>query len=135
MAGFFTDYTNNKVLDLIFSTTAYTPPATLYIGLSLFTANKNGVIAEPSGGAYSRVSLANNATNFPAASAGTKSNATLITFPAPTADWGTIYSLFVADAPTGGNVLALADLTTPKSVTNGSTAAKVAVGALFLSHT
>ena len=135
MAGFFTDYVNNKVLDLVFGATAFTPPATLYVGLSLTTSNKAGSYSEPSVGGYARVPLVNNATNFPAAAGGTKTNATVVAFPAPTADWGTVLSLFLSDAATGGNVLAMADLATSKVIIHGSAAPKVAVGALFLSHT
>ena len=32
MAGFLCDYSNNKVLDMIFGGTAYSPPTTLYFG-------------------------------------------------------------------------------------------------------
>jgi hypothetical protein len=108
MPGFFTDYMNNTVLNMVI---------------------------EPSGGGYSRIAVVNNAASFPAASAGTKSNGLALAFPPPTAAWGTIQSLFVADAATGGNVLAMADVATPKTINNGSTPATVAVGALFLSHT
>ena len=135
MAGFFTDYSNNKVLDLFFGAVSFTPPATLYVGLAQNTANKRGLTTEPTSGGYTRVALTNSSTNFPTATVGTKSNAGVITFPVATADWGTVQSLFLADAPAGGNVVAMADLTMPKKITNGSPAAKVAVGALFLSHT
>ena len=134
MAGFLCDYSNNKVLDMIFGGTAYSPPTTLYFGLSQNTANKNGYVTEPAGGGYTRVAVTNNLTNFPAASFGTKSNATVITFPAPTADWGTVQSLFVSDALINGNVLAMADLTSSKALPSGSAAPKIAVSALFLSH-
>jgi hypothetical protein len=135
MAGALTDYLNNKILDLVFGATTFTPPATLYVGLSQGTANKTGNVFEPSGAAYARVPVTNNATNFPAATGGTKANAAILTFPTPTGSWGTVQSLFIADAPTGGNVIAMADLTTPKAVSSGSSAPSVAVGALFLSHT
>ena len=135
MPGFFTDYSNNKTLDMFFGSVAYAPPATLYLGLSTSSANKLGSTTEPSGGAYARVPVANNTVNFQAATSGTKSNSSVITFPAPTADWGTIQSVFIADAGSGGNVIAMADLSVAKSITNGSPAPKVAVGALFLSHT
>ena len=134
MAGFFTDYSNNKALDLFLGAVPYTPPSILYVGLAQNSANQGGLAAEPIGGSYSRVALPNSAVNFPSAISGAKSNASVITFPSPTGDWGTVQSLFLADAPSGGNVLAMADLTAPKSITNGSSAAKVAVGALFLSH-
>jgi hypothetical protein len=135
MPGFFTDYLNNKVLDLVFGSVIYNAPTTIYVGLSQTASNKSGNVTEPSGGSYARVPATNNTSNFPAASAGTKSNATVIAFPAPTADWGTIQSLFVSDSPSGGNILTMADLTTPKPISNGSPPPKVAVGALFLSHT
>jgi len=135
MAGFLTDYANNKVLDLIFGAAAFAPPSNLYFGLSMNGSNKAGSVGEPQGGGYARATLANNAANFPGASGGTKSNAAVIVFPAPTADWGTVRSFFVADGPTGGNVLAMADLALPKSISAGGASAKVALGALFLSHT
>ena len=135
MPGFFTDYTNNTVLNLVFGATAYAPPATVYLGLSQSTSNKGGAVVEPSGGGYARVPVANNATNFPPASGGTKSNGAVFTFATSTAAWGTIQSLFVADAATGGNILAMADLATPKTINSGGMPATVAVGALFLSHT
>jgi hypothetical protein len=135
MAGFLTDYMNNKMLDLIFGSIAFAPPWTLYLGLSQAAANKSGTYVEPSGGGYARVAVINNGTSFPAASGGTKANATLLAFPAPTADWGTIQSLFISDSSSTGNVLAMADLTSPRPIGSGSVSPKVAVGALFLSHT
>jgi hypothetical protein len=136
MAGFLTNYANNKVLDMFFGSNAFTPPTILYFGLSTSVASKGGGgISEPSGGGYARASLANNATNFPAATLGTKANSSTIGFPAPTADWGVIQCLFVSDAPTGGNILAMADLSTPKLIKSGSAPPVVAAGALFLSHT
>lgn len=135
MAGFLTDYMNNKILDSVFGAAAFAPPANLYLGLSQITANKLGVVTEPSGAGYARVAVPNNLTNFPAASSGTKANAGQITFPNPTAGWGTLQSLFVADAATGGNVLAVADLTTPQTIASAGAGPKVAAGALFLSHT
>ena len=135
MAGFFTDFANNKALDLFFGAAAYTPPGVLYLGLSLTTAHKGGYVTEPSGGGYARVALTNNSTNFPAAVAGSKSNAAAVMFPTPTSDWGTVQSLFVADAAVGGSVLAMADLIAPKLIHSGSATVKVAAGSLYLSQT
>ena len=135
MPGYFTDFGNNKVLDLIFGSAPYTPPATLYLGLSQVPANKAGTVIEPSVGGYARVGVSNNLANFPAAVVSTKANSAVVTFPAPSAAWGTIVSLFVADAAAGGNVIAMADLTTPKAINVGGSPATVAAGALFFSHT
>ena len=135
MAGYLTDYANNKVLDQLFGAVALTPAINLYFGLSQTAATKSGVVTEPSGGAYARASVPNNITQFPVAGAGTKSNAAAITFATPTASWGSIVSVFVADAITGGNVIAMADLPTPKTISAGGAAPSIGVGALFLSHT
>ena len=69
--------------------------------------------------------MTNNATNFPAATSGTKTNGAAFTFPTPTGSWGTITTLFIADAATAGNILAMADLTTPMTFTTGSVAPSV----------
>ena len=135
MPGFFTDYANNKILDQFFGNTPFASPATLYLGLSQTAANKAANIAEPSGGAYARAPLNNDRTHFPAASLGTKTNALPITFTAPSASWGTILSLFIADSATGGNILAMADLPVPKLILGGGTAPTLAANALYLSHT
>lgn len=134
MPGFLTDATNNKVLDLLFGSSAFMPPATLYVGLAINHANKLGVAYEPGGSGYARVALPNTSMSFSTAVCGTKSNAVAVTFPAPTADWGTVQSLFLSDSPRGGTVLAMADLASARTITAGSAAAKVAVGSLLFSH-
>ena len=133
MAGFLTDYSNNKLLDLVFGSVAYEPPSTLYLGLSTTAANKSGKVSEPSGGGYARAAAVNNTSSFPAASGATKSNATAFEFPAPTANWGTVVSLFIADAPSGGNILASSDLTASRTINFGCQVL-VSAGALFLSY-
>jgi hypothetical protein len=135
MPGFLTDLVNNKVLDSFFGGVAITPPSTLYVGLSLTKSYKSGNTSEPTGGSYARVAVPNDLIHFLPASAGTKSNATAITFPAPSTGWGSILSVFVADAPSGGNVLAMADLPASRPINNGDPAPTIAVNALFLSHT
>ncbi len=135
MAGYLTDYANNKVLDQLFGALTLTPPVSLYFGLSQTPATKSGTAVEPSGGSYARVAVPNDFAHFPTAGSGTKSNATAIIFPGPTANWGSIASVFVADSPTGGNVIAMADLPATKAISAGGAAPSIGVGALFLSHT
>ena len=134
MPGFLTDLVNNKVLDCFFGGVAIAPPSTLYIGLSLTKSFKGGYVSEPVGGSYARIAVPNDLTHFLAASAGAKSNATAITFPTPSAAWGSILSVFIADAASGGNVLAMADLPSPFTINSGANAPTIAVNALFLSH-
>jgi hypothetical protein len=126
MAGF-SDYLEKKVLDLIFSNTAYTIPTTLYLGL--FTATPSdaggGTEVSTSGTAYDRADITNNSTNFPAAS-GTnptlKSNGTSIPFVQATAAWGTVGWWGIFDANTAGNLLIWGPITTPKAIDIGDTA-------------
>jgi len=134
MAGYLTDYANNRVLDLLFGASCLAPPPALYFGLSRSPASKGGEVAEPEAGGYARAAVRNDPTHFPAASGGTKSNATAITFAAPTSGWGTIVSVFVADAVTGGNVVAMADLPSPRAIAAAGPAPSIAAGAMFLSH-
>lgn len=134
MAGFVTDLVNNKVLDAIFGGEDLERTSTLHIGLTLKEANKSGFVAEPTGGGYARASVVNDLRTWPAAIGGAKANATSILFPAPTADWGWVVGVFVADAAAGGNVLAMADLRRPVYIRGGQAAPSISVGALLLSH-
>jgi len=123
------DYLENKILDFLLGGISYTPPATVYIALFTAAPTDAGGGTEVSGGGYARVAVANNTTNFPPASNGTKSNGTTITFPTATADWGTVVAVGIFDAATGGNLLFWANLTTSKTIQNGDTA-QFAVGSL-----
>lgn len=60
---------------------------------------------EPSTGAYGRVSVTNNTTNFPAPTGdnpASGSNGTAITFPTTTASWGAIAAFFLNTASSAG---------------------------------
>jgi hypothetical protein len=132
----------NPLLNFELGGAALTVPGTWYVGLSLSPANKAGRILnaygqanEVTGGGYARVAIVNNLANFPAVAGGLKSNATAITFPTPSAAWGTVYSVFIADAPTGPYVWRYADLATPLVISNGAAPPSIAAGALTFSHT
>ena len=120
--GSFTDFLELELLDHVFGAAAYTAPATLYVALSTTTiTDAGGNMTEPSGNAYARVAVTNNATNWPAAAAGAKANGTAITFPTATGSWGTIIDFAIMDAATAGNMLGYGTLTTAKAVTTGDT--------------
>jgi len=129
MAGSKADYLENELLDHVLGNSAYTAPATVYVALYTVAPTDAGGGTEVTGGSYARVAVTNNATNWPAASGGAKSNGTAITFPTATADWGTVVAMGILDAATGGNLLYWADLTASKTVNNGDTAS-FAVGEL-----
>ena len=119
MASGFSDYFENKVVGYLFGNVAYSLPGTYYVGLwtaTLSDASTGSTAGEPSGGAYARVSVTNNSSNFDAASGGATSNTNLITFPMATASWGTVTYVGLCDASTGGNLIAYAQLGTSISV-------------------
>ncbi len=129
--GSFTNYLENRTLDHFFGATASTAPATLYIGFSTTTINDDGTgITEPVGNNYSRIAVTNNATNFPAASAGSKSNGVAFVSAVASGSWGTLTHAFIADASSGGNVLAWCAITN-KTIGNLDTVS-VGIGALTI---
>jgi hypothetical protein len=141
MAGM-SDYLENKIVDFLFRGQTFTPPTTLYIALFTTADNDAGSTrVEVSGGSYARVaitsSLANwagtqGATSTTASSgaSGTTSNNNAITFPAPTANWGTAQGIGIMDALTGGNELWYGTLATPKTVNSGDPAPTFSAAAL-----
>lgn len=137
------DYLENKLIDQIFRGQAFSFPATLHVGL--FTANPSdtGGGTEVTGGSYARVgvtaSLANwagtqsaGSTTASSGTGGTTSNNSAITFPAPTANWGTITGFGIFDASSGGNLLFWGALTTNKTVNNGDAAPAFSAAALSI---
>lgn len=146
-----TDFLENKLIDWLFrgqaigitgaSAGAGSGPTSLYVGLFTTNPTDTGGGTEVSGGSYARVTVASSTTNWAgtqsagstAASSGTggtTSNNGAITFPAPTANWGTVTGFGVFDASTSGNLLFYAALTTNKTINNGDAAPSFAAGAL-----
>ena len=116
MAGSKSDFLENEVLDHVLGNAAYSAPATVYAALFTSSPSDAGGGTEVATGSYARVAITNNATNWPAAAGGSKSNGTAITFPTATANWGTIVAVGIFDASTGGNLLFWATLTNSRTV-------------------
>lgn len=128
------DYLENKVIDWLLRGQTFAPPATIYVGL--FTTNANDANAgavEVAGGSYARAAVTSSLVNWagtqgPASAvassgtSGTTSNNGAISFPAPTASWGTITGFATFDAATGGNEFFYAAMTTSKTVNSGDPA-------------
>lgn len=130
--GSFADYLENKILDYVFGATAFTAPANIYIALSTTAiTDAGGNLTEPSGGNYSRKSVANNKTTWATSSGGSLSNAIQIDFAQASASWGQVVDFALMDASSGGNMLAYGTLTTAKTIDNGDTAS-FAAGQLTL---
>lgn len=117
----------NEVLDEILGASASLLTATVQIGLSTTTPAEDGSnITEPIGNGYSRVTVNNDGTQWPAAASGIKKNANDITFPAASGgDWGTITHFVIYDVP-GGNPKIWGTLDdgggtpSPKTITDGN---------------
>ena len=106
-----TDYLANKMLDHLFTDAAYTPPATLYWGLSTTTPTAAGTnITEPGSNNYSRVAVA--AADMGAAAARSKTNSTELSFPTPSGSWNTVTHAVLFDGSTVGanNALIIVDI-------------------------
>lgn len=114
-----TDYAENKVLDLLNGKAAFSLP-TVYLALFTAAPSDAGGGTEVSGGSYARKATA--ASDWTAASAGSSSNATVLSFPAASANWGTVTHWATFDAASGGNMLRWGALTTSKTIQSGDTA-------------
>lgn len=110
------DYLENELLDHVLSNAAYTSPTTVYVGLYTSSPNDDDSGTEVSGGSYARQSA-----SFAAASGGSASTNATITFPAATANWGTITHVSIHDASTAGNLLFHGAVTSSKTIETGDT--------------
>lgn len=119
------NYLENKVLDHVLTSTAYTQPANRF--LALFTGTAGDVLGRlendtltdevtTSGSAYIR-----KAVTFAAASGGTSATNATVTFDAATSNWGTVTCIAIMDAVSAGNVLFYGQVTTAKTIESGDT--------------
>lgn len=113
----------NLSLDLLFGGNQ-SKPTTLYIGLldgEPTDGDTGSTVSELSGGSYARVAVTNNTTNFGAASGGVKTNATTITFPTATADWGIARWAGIFSAASGGSLYGYGPISPARNVLSGQT--------------
>lgn len=134
--GSFSDRLESWILNQWWGNATTVTSGTLFVGLatsSITDATTGITVVEPptvSGGnptAYARVSVTNNATNFPNAtgtSPTTKNNGTAINYAVCTTNWGTVTDFFFADgaAVQTGHILGWGTLTTPKTISSGDSA-------------
>lgn len=120
-------------------TLSWSAVPTYYAALYTSAPSDAGGGTEVSGGSYARVAIAASLANWAgtqsagstAASSGTggaTSNNADVTFPAPTANWGTVVAMGIHDQSSGGNLLLWASLTQSKTVNNGDAAPKFLAG-------
>lgn len=137
------NYLENKLIDWLLRGQAFTPPATVYVALFTAAPSDAGGGTEVSGGSYARVAVASSLVNWAGTQApgsttassgtgGVTSNNGTVTFPAPTAAWGSVTHAGIFDALSGGNLLMHGALSAAKTVNNGDAAPSFAAGALQL---
>lgn len=126
------DYLENKLIDQIFRGQAFTFPTTLYVGLLTAAPSDTGGGTEVAGSNYARVAVTNSLANWAgtqgsgttvasSGATGTTSNNAVITFPTPSATWGTVAYFGIYDASTAGNLLFYGTLTISKVINSGDT--------------
>lgn len=137
-----TDYLENALIDWIFrGQAAPTLPANLYYGIFTTAAGDAGsqVEVSTSGTNYGRQAVARSlaamagtqgagTTTASSGSSGTTSNNAVITWGAPSANWGVIVGWGIFDSATGGNLLFYAPQTPNKTVNSGDPAPYMAAG-------
>lgn len=136
-----TNFAENKVIDALLRAQAIGTPATWYVALFTAAPSDTGGGTEVTGGSYARVAVTAGLTQWAgtqsagsttasSGTGGTSSNNAAVTFPAPTASWGTVTHFGIFDASTAGNLWVWGALNTSKTINNGDAAPSFAAGAL-----
>lgn len=132
-AGALTDYAENKLDDLLFRGQAFSEssPATYYVSLETSACSDSSAGTEVTGGSYARVGVTRglsgwtgthgSITGASSGTNGTVANANAVTFPTPTANWGTVTYWGIWDASTSGHMIVCSALTSSRNITSGST--------------
>ncbi|WP_034435678.1 phage tail fiber protein [Candidatus Contendibacter odensensis] len=137
-----TDTLENSVIDWLLRGQAFTPPATVWVALFTTCPTDSTAGTEVTGGSYARVSIASSLANWAgtqssgstvasSGTGGTTSNNATVPFPPATADWGTVNCFGLMSASSGGTLYIYTALTTPRTITNGSTASFAAAALTF----
>lgn len=126
------DYLENKMVDQLFRGQTAPTTSTLYVALLTSAPSDSGGGTEVSGGSYARVAVTSSLTNWAGtqeigsttASSGTSgqtSNNIAITFPTPSATWGTATHFGIYDNASSGNLLFYGALTIAKTINQSDT--------------
>lgn len=136
----FSDLAENKIIDWLFrgqalgingaTAAAGTGPATLYVALLTSASTDAAAGTEVAGNAYARVAVTSSLANWAGTqgagttivstgTSGTTSNNAVVSFPTPSATWGTVVGMAIYDTAAGGNMLVYSTLNTGKVINNG----------------
>jgi len=124
MAGYLSNYAENKILDHILKIASYSRPDALFVGLcdaDPTDAGTGGTISEPSGGdAYTRESC----DDWTEAASRATASSTAIVFPEATGGWGVMTHFAILDTSVlaTGNIIAFGPITPNKTIATGDIA-------------
>jgi hypothetical protein len=137
-----TNYLENYLIDHLFRTRTFAKPSAVYVALFTSAPSDTGGGTEVTGGSYARKDVSPADATWTATQGGSSGNSTgtngqttnvaAITFPLPTADWGTVTHFALMDASTGGNMLIWDQLTAPRTILSGDPAPEFSAGALSI---
>ena len=132
-----TNYLEEKLIDHLFKTVAYShsSPASWFIALLTAAHGEDsagGTEVSTSGTTYARIAVTRG-SGFTRASSSdirTVHNTATITFGVPSANWGQVTHVGIYDAVTSGNLIIEAQLQFAKTINNGDPAPKFNAGEL-----
>lgn len=126
MAGKFSVYQANRVLNRVLRGDEYVVPSAYWIGLFKDTndiALRGNIIAstsEVSAAGYVRKKLRDDSSiTFTASTDAATQLSSVVAWDAASAAWGTVTYVAIMDAATAGNIIIYGALTTPKPVDGG----------------
>lgn len=112
----FTNYTEDLVLDWLFTSTSATRPTSWYVGLFTAAPGETGGGTEVAGNNYSRKAVTFSVSGTAPTEA---TNSAAVEFDTASGSWGTISHVGVFDASTSGNMIAYATLSASKTIASG----------------
>lgn len=127
-----TDAAEIEFVNFQFRTATLAKPTAWWVALFTTSTDDTGAGTEVTGGSYARVNLPPLDSNWdaPGASDGLTANTVTVTFPTPTANWGTITHAALMTLVTSGVMKYQNALITPKTVNNGDPAPTFPAGSL-----
>lgn len=141
-AAALTDFAENKIVDATLRAQAIGTPVTWYVALYTTCPTDSTAGTEATGGSYARVAVtaglaawagtqSAGSTVASSGTGGTTSNNAAITFPTPTASWGTVVCWAITDASTAGNIWIYSALTVSKTINIGDSVSFAAAAATY----
>lgn len=127
------DYLETAWLNHTLRTATFSKPANVYAGWHDVSPTDAGGVGEFTGTGYARVAIAvaDASWSAPATEGDAEkvTNAGLITWPSPGADWGTYNYVSLSDAASAGNLLVYMETEHPELVINGDSPPVILPGA------